>query len=91
MISIGNNHYTGIIRSIQFIVVLLSCLVACLIRLFSVTIHEQIIHEFDPHFNWRCTKYIDEHGLYEFLGWFDIFDCFHAVYHDQNEQKYPNK
>ena len=30
-----------------------------------------MIHEFDPHFNWRCTQYIDKHGLYAFLGWFD--------------------
>lgn len=30
-----------------------------------------MIHEFDPHFNWRCTQYIDQQGLYEFLAWFD--------------------
>jgi dolichyl-diphosphooligosaccharide--protein glycosyltransferase len=30
-----------------------------------------MINEFDPHFNWRCTQYIDDHGLHAFLGWFD--------------------
>lgn len=50
---------------------LLCCVLAFSIRLFSNVINERIIHEFDPHFNWRCTQYIADHGLYEFLGWFD--------------------
>ena len=58
-------------RIISFVVVLLSCILAFLIRQFANVINEPIIHEFDPHFNWRCTQYIDKHGLYEFLGWFD--------------------
>ena len=58
-------------RFIQLLIVVLSCVLAFLIRQFANVINEPIIHEFDPHFNWRCTKYIDEHGLYEFLGWFD--------------------
>lgn len=58
-------------RIISFVAVLLSCILAFLIRQFANVINEPIIHEFDPHFNWRCTQYIDKHGLYEFLGWFD--------------------
>jgi hypothetical protein len=58
-------------RSLRFVIVLLSCVLAFCIRLFSNLMSEPIIHEFDPHFNWRCTRYIDSHGLYEFLGWFD--------------------
>ena len=62
---------SNILRFLQFTAVLLSCILAFAIRLFSNVMAEPIIHEFDPHFNWRCTQYIAEHGLYEFLGWFD--------------------
>ena len=62
---------SNIVHFLQFTIVLLSCILAFSIRLFSNVVAEPIIHEFDPHFNWRCTQYIAEHGLYEFLGWFD--------------------
>ncbi|OHS92951.1 Oligosaccharyl transferase STT3 subunit family protein [Tritrichomonas foetus] len=62
---------TNISRIISFVIVVLCCVLAFSIRLFSNVTNEPIIHEFDPHFNWRCTQYIDKHGLYEFLGWFD--------------------
>jgi len=40
-------------------------------RLFSVIRFESIIHEFDPWFNFRATKYLVEHGFYNFWDWFD--------------------
>ncbi|KKK16216.1 hypothetical protein P175DRAFT_0496957 [Aspergillus ochraceoroseus IBT 24754] len=40
-------------------------------RLFSVIRFESIIHEFDPWFNFRATKYLVQHGFYEFWDWFD--------------------
>lgn len=40
-------------------------------RLFSVLRYESVIHEFDPWFNFRATKYLVEHGWYAFLNWFD--------------------
>lgn len=40
-------------------------------RLFSVIRFESIIHEFDPWFNFRATKYLVNHSFYEFLNWFD--------------------
>lgn len=40
-------------------------------RLFSVIRFESIIHEFDPWFNYRATKYLVSHTFYEFLNWFD--------------------
>ena len=58
-------------RIISLVAVLCSCALAFLIRQFANVINEPIIHEFDPHFNWRCTQYIDQHGLYDFLGWVD--------------------
>ncbi|ODV77283.1 glycosyltransferase family 66 protein [Suhomyces tanzawaensis NRRL Y-17324] len=44
---------------------------AILSRLFSVIRFESIIHEFDPWFNFRATKYLVSHSFYEFLNWFD--------------------
>ncbi|KAH3688912.1 hypothetical protein WICPIJ_000085 [Wickerhamomyces pijperi] len=40
-------------------------------RLFSVIRFESIIHEFDPWFNFRATKYLVSHSFYDFLNWFD--------------------
>ncbi|QPG77277.1 oligosaccharyl transferase stt3 subunit [Brettanomyces nanus] len=40
-------------------------------RLFSVIRFESIIHEFDPWFNFRATKYLVSHSFYQFLNWFD--------------------
>lgn len=31
----------------------------------------QVIHEFDPWFNYRTTKYLASEGFYDFLNWFD--------------------
>lgn len=44
---------------------------AVLMRLYSVIRFESIIHEFDPWFNFRATKYLSKHGFTEFLNWFD--------------------
>lgn len=44
---------------------------AFFIRLFSVVRYESIIHEFDPWFNFRSTKYLVEEGYYNFHNWFD--------------------
>ncbi|GAB7328450.1 hypothetical protein MBLNU13_g00411t1 [Cladosporium sp. NU13] len=40
-------------------------------RLFSVIRFESIIHEFDPWFNFRATKYLVQHGFANFWDWFD--------------------
>lgn len=40
-------------------------------RLFSVIRFESIIHEFDPWFNYRATRYLVDNGFYKFLNWFD--------------------
>ncbi|KAK6841925.1 glycosyltransferase family 66 protein [Apiospora arundinis] len=40
-------------------------------RLFSVIRFESIIHEFDPWFNFRATKYLIANGFYDFWDWFD--------------------
>jgi len=40
-------------------------------RLFSVLRYESMIHEFDPYFNYRTTKFLAEEGFYSFHNWFD--------------------
>ena len=40
-------------------------------RLFSVLRFESVIHEFDPYFNYRTTRYLTENGFYSFHNWFD--------------------
>ena len=34
------------------------CILAFFVRIFSVIRYESVIHEFDPWFNYRCTKYL---------------------------------
>ncbi|KAF1817581.1 oligosaccharyl transferase subunit Stt3 [Eremomyces bilateralis CBS 781.70] len=59
-------------RSLLRVVILL-CIAGAAIssRLFSVIRFESIIHEFDPWFNFRATKYLVENGFYPFWDWFD--------------------
>ncbi|XP_066587742.1 dolichyl-diphosphooligosaccharide--protein glycosyltransferase subunit STT3A [Prorops nasuta] len=40
-------------------------------RLFSVLRFESVIHEFDPYFNYRTTKFLAENDFYKFHNWFD--------------------
>lgn len=44
---------------------------ATLVRVFSVINFESIIHEFDPWFNFRSTRYMEQMGVYEFWNWYD--------------------
>jgi dolichyl-diphosphooligosaccharide--protein glycosyltransferase len=62
---------SNISRVIKFVILVLSCCLSFLIRQFANVVNEPLIHEFDPHFNWSRAQFIDQHGLYEFLGWFD--------------------
>jgi dolichyl-diphosphooligosaccharide--protein glycosyltransferase len=41
------------------------------IRVFSVIRFESVIHEYDPWFNFRSTRFMLENGVYEFWNWFD--------------------
>jgi Oligosaccharyl transferase STT3, N-terminal len=52
-------------------VLVLLCVLAFSVRLFSVLRYEVVIHEFDPYFNYRSTLRLVEHGFYDFLNWFD--------------------
>ena len=39
---------------------LLICVLAFSVRLFSVIKYESVIHEFDPYFNYRVTRFLTE-------------------------------
>ena len=56
-----------------FVVAILTliCILSFSIRLYAVIRFESVIHEFDPYFNFRTTKFLVEEGIYEFINWFD--------------------
>jgi dolichyl-diphosphooligosaccharide--protein glycosyltransferase len=49
--------------AIRITILLLICSVASLVRIFSVIRYESIIHEFDPWFNFRATKFLVNHDF----------------------------
>jgi hypothetical protein len=62
---------SGIPTVLKWGILGLICLLAFSIRLFAVVRYESVIHEFDPYFNFRTTKYLAHEGFLEFLNWFD--------------------
>lgn len=46
-------------------------LLAFMVRIFSVIRFESVIHEFDPWFNYRTTKFLAKEGWYSFWNWYD--------------------
>jgi len=56
---------------LKLIILSMAAVLAFSIRLFSVLRYESMIHEFDPYFNYRTTKYLAEKGFYDFHNWFD--------------------
>jgi asparagine N-glycosylation enzyme membrane subunit Stt3 len=57
--------------AIRITILLLICSVATLVRVFSVIRYESIIHEFDPWFNFRATKFLVNNDFREFWNFFD--------------------
>jgi dolichyl-diphosphooligosaccharide--protein glycosyltransferase len=49
----------------------LICFLAFAVRVFSVIRYESVIHEFDPWFNFRSTKFLTKEGWYAFWNWYD--------------------
>ncbi|TGZ83919.1 STT3 subunit of Oligosaccharyl transferase [Ascodesmis nigricans] len=70
--SILKDESTKNLRSLLKVIILLTIAGAAIAsRLFSVIRFESIIHEFDPWFNFRASKYLVKNGLYSFWDWFD--------------------
>jgi len=55
----------------QIVILLMICMLAFCVRVFSVIRFESVIHEFDPWFNFRTTRYLTEKGVYDFWNWYD--------------------
>eukprot|EP00953_Heterococcus_sp_UTEX-ZZ885_P039746 20361-Heterococcus_DN1.PRE.1 len=49
---------TGLPVLMKYGILALICAMAFFIRLFAVVRYESVIHEFDPYFNFRTTKYL---------------------------------
>merc|ERR1712038_1932954 len=56
---------------LKLVILSIAAVLAFSIRLFSVLRYESMIHEFDPYFNYRTTKYLADEGFYNFHNWFD--------------------
>ena len=56
---------------LRFSILFLCYVAAFVVRLFSVVRYEAVIHEYDPYFNYRSTKFLAEEGFYNFWNWFD--------------------
>uniref|UniRef100_F1KWN4 Dolichyl-diphosphooligosaccharide--protein glycosyltransferase subunit STT3A n=1 Tax=Ascaris suum TaxID=6253 RepID=F1KWN4_ASCSU len=57
--------------ALKIVILSLASTVAFSSRLFSVLRFESVIHEFDPYFNYRTTRFLTEEGYYNFHNWFD--------------------
>lgn len=57
--------------ALKMTILLLIFLISFFTRVFSVIRFESIIHEFDPWFNYRATRVLDEKGRNFFYYWFD--------------------
>eukprot|EP00904_Undaria_pinnatifida_P008662 jgi/Undpi1/4926/HiC_scaffold_19.g08278.m1 len=62
---------TGIAAVMKYAILAMICALAFFIRLFAVVRYESVIHEFDPYFNFRTTKFLATEGFLDFLNWFD--------------------
>ncbi|KAI1435060.1 Oligosaccharyl transferase STT3 subunit-domain-containing protein [Xylaria sp. CBS 124048] len=69
LVSLGRSQSTKTLLKVIILATIAATAVAS--RLFSVIRFESIIHEFDPWFNFRATKYLVANGFYQFWDWFD--------------------
>jgi len=58
-------------KLLRYLILALIMVLAVAERLYSILRFESIIHEFDPYFNYRSTRYLVNEGIYDFLNWFD--------------------
>jgi dolichyl-diphosphooligosaccharide--protein glycosyltransferase len=56
----------------KFTILLTVLWTAYTIRLHAVNVYGRVIHEFDPWFNFRATKYLVDNGAHAFWNWYDL-------------------
>ena len=61
---------------------------ALVVALACAFIHHSVIHELDPYFNFRATKYLADQGFYSFLNWFvDVSPSVTSLLRTQSEPR----
>ncbi|OII76232.1 oligosaccharyl transferase STT3 subunit family protein [Cryptosporidium andersoni] len=65
------NFFKRLSPVLLFLSVIFTMGLCIAVRLFAVVRYEAIIHEFDPHFNYRTSQYLSNNGFYAFWNWFD--------------------
>jgi len=60
-----------VLWTFYLVILYFCCIAAYQIRIYAITNYGYVIHEFDPWFNFRATKYLAEHGWHAFFHWFD--------------------
>ena len=58
-------------QALRGLLLLLAAHNAYHIRMFAIRIYGNVIHEFDPWFNYRATEYLALNGVKNFFSWFD--------------------
>ena len=58
-------------KLVRALALLCICVLAFSVRIFSIVKYESVIHEFDPYFNYRVTKFLTKEGFYNMWNWFD--------------------
>lgn len=55
----------------RIIAISIACISAYTIRLHALHTYGNVIHEFDPWFNYRATVYLKDNGITKFFDWYD--------------------
>ena len=74
--------------AIRITILLFICSISTLVRVFSVIRYESIIHEFDPWFNYRATKFLVANDFKEFWNFFDS-ESWYPLGRDVGSTVYP--
>ena len=73
----GNAPVSSVMETLSRLLVIVSIMLAVILgffsRIFSVVKYESVIHEFDPHFNFRVAKQLVRDGFEAFFDWFDPY------------------
>jgi dolichyl-diphosphooligosaccharide--protein glycosyltransferase len=66
------NTSTSFLRYfLRFLMIVVALRSAYKIRLHALQVYGNVIHEFDPWFNYRATVYLRDHGVEKFFKWYD--------------------
>ncbi|CCW64870.1 unnamed protein product [Phytomonas sp. EM1] len=63
-------------KCFALVVVAYALCLAYTMRILNVKKYGELIHEFDPWFNYRAAEYLSEHGWSSFFTWFDYMSWY---------------